>query len=70
MKMAINCHGKIFWGDQRDYFWLMDNIHSHEQLEAYSRSPSASIPLATQEQIEYWAYKNGWKGNNSPPTHI
>lgn len=62
MKMAINCHGKIFWGDMTDYFWLMDNIKSQDHLEAYVTSPSKSIPLATQEQIEYWAYKNGWKG--------
>lgn len=65
MKMAINCHGKIFWGDMQDYFWLMNNIKSQSHLESYVRSPSAGIPLATKEQIEYWAFKNGWNGKDS-----
>lgn len=63
MKYAIDCHGKIFWGDMKDYFWLMDNVKDEDHLRRIINSKQ--IPLATQEQIEEHARSCGWKGNKN-----
>ncbi len=44
-KRKIDCHGYIFWGNLDDYFFLMYNMKSPEQLEAFANSPSRGIQL-------------------------
>ena len=63
MKMAINCHGKVFWGDMDDYFYLIKHVRSEKELQDVI--DFGKIPLATKEQIEWFAYKQGWKGNGA-----
>lgn len=57
-KRKINCHGTIFWGDLKDYFFLKDNIKSEEHLRRFVQSPSRGIQVLESPYLKKEFDKN------------